>query len=243
MEDSSDDNSGLLTNIWNAISSIPDKIKELTTAIGDFFTFCFDVLSEIPTVIGNILDVLNPFSDNFFLKDFFATLFDILNPFSENFILKQVIDGIGSIFTWLGNFFFDLLEFVYHIFIPTDEQWDAIKEDYQDLGDTFSNHLPFVGLFSDELENAKQIVYNEDFLNIKFDSWSFDLGVVQFSTPEINFTGVLNAYEPYRMTIRTLLTFVVVCLTLVYIIKYFLKYGETGGNTNVIDNGNGGGNK
>lgn len=155
----------------------------------------------------------------------------------------DVIDGIGSVFSWLGNFFVDLLEFVYHIFIPTDEQWDAIKQDYQDLGDTFTNHLPFVSLFSDELENAKQIVYNEDFLNIKFDSWSFDLGVVQFSTPEINFTSVLDAYEPYRMTIRTLLTFVVVCLTLVYIIKYFLNYGETGGNTNVIDNGNGGGNK
>lgn len=194
----------------------------VVTGIGEFFTNLGQGIAD------GFINVVNWFSDLFTgLGDWFG----------------DVIDGIGSVFSWLGNFFVDLLEFVYHIFIPTDEQWDAIKQDYQDLGDTFTNHLPFVGLFSDELETAKQIVYNEDFLNIKFDSWSFDLGVVQFSTPEINFTAVLNAYEPYRMTIRTLLTFVVVCLTLVYIIKYFLKYGETGGNTNVIDSGNGGGNK
>lgn len=190
---------------------------------------------EIPTVIGGILDVLNPFSENFFLKDFFATLFDYLNPLSENFILKKVIDGIVSIFNWLGNFFVDLLEFVYHIFIPTDEQWNAIKQDYSDLGDTFNNHLPFVGFFSDELENAKQVVYNEDFLNIKFDSWSFDLGIIKFNTPEVNFTGVLEAYEPYRMTIRSFLVFIVYCLVIVYIIKYVLRYGETEGNSNVIE--------
>lgn len=140
-----------------------------------------------------------------------------------------------EIFSWLGHFFDELSDFFFHIFVPTDEQWEAIKQDYSDLGNTFNNHMPFVSFFSNELENAKQVVYNEDFLNLHFKGWSFDLGVVKFSTPDIDFTAVLEAYEPYRMTVRTSLTFVVVCLSLVYIIKYFLKYGQTEGNSNVID--------
>lgn len=159
------------------------------------------------------------------MKDLFTwvgSLVDYINPFSDKFFLK-------TLFEWIKNFFSALWDFVYHVFIPTDEQWNAIKEDYSDLGNAFGNHIPFVGLFSDELENAKQIVYNEDFLNIKFDGWNFDLGVVKFSTPEINFTGVLEAYEPYRMTVRTFLVFIVYALALVYIVKYVLKYGETSG--------------
>lgn len=177
------------------------------------------------------MDYLNPFSEKFILKGIInaiATLLDYLNPFSENFILK-------TLFTWIGDFFNALFDFVYHIFIPTDEQWEAIKQDYSELGETFNNHIPFIGFFNNELENAKQIVHNEDFLNIKFASWSFDLGVVEFSTPEINFTGVLNAYEPYRIPIRSLLVFIVYCLVIVYIIKYVLKYGTTDGNSKVVD--------
>lgn len=126
-------------------------------------------------------------------------------------------------------------DFFIHIFVPTEEQWNAIKQDYKDLGDTFKNHLPLIGFFSDELEKAKDIVYNEDFLNIKFKGWSFDLGIIHFTTPDINFTGVLEAYEPYRMSIRSFLTFIVYCLGIVYIVKYVLRYGETQGNSNVID--------
>ena len=135
------------------------------------------------------------------------------------------------------------MDFVIHIFIPTDEQWEEIKQSYSDLGDSVEEKLPLVTLFSTSLEDAKEIVSSDNFLNIKFDSWSFDLGVIQFSTPEINFTGVLEAYEPYRATVRTLLSLVVVALTVVYIIKYFLKYGETGGTTNVVDKSDGGGSK
>lgn len=132
------------------------------------------------------------------------------------------------------DFFDTLLNFLIHIFIPTDSQLDAIKQDFSDLGSNFKTHLPFVSFFSDSLEEAKQFVYNEDFLNIKFEGWNFDLGVIHYSTNDIEFRNVAEAYEPYRMSIRALLTFVVYCLGLVYIIKYFLAYGETEGNSNVI---------
>ena len=194
--DSDEDSSGLLGSIWDAVSSIPNKIQELATSVGEFF-------SSFWTNIGTFF--------------------------------QNIVDGITTIFNWLSNFFSALLDFVIHIFIPTDEQWESIKESYSDLGDAFLERLPFVGLFSEELEDAKSVVYNDDFLNITFESWSFDLGVIEFTTPEINFDGVLNAYEPYRLTIRSFLCFIVYSLGVVYIIKYVLRYGETQGNSYVVD--------
>ena len=245
----------MLDNIWNAISSIPDKIEELITAIGDFFKFCFDAISEIPKVIGAILDVLNPFSENFFLKGFFTTLFDYLNPFSENFILKKIISGIFTIldylnpfsenfilktlFTWIGNFFNDMWDLIYHIFVPTDEQWEDIGNDYKQMGDTVKSHVPFVGLFSDELKKAQATVEKTDPLVIRIPTFNYSgsggIGI-NTGTKEINLTQV---YEPYRAYVRGFLLLVVVALAFVYIIKYVLNYGVTSGTNSGVDTGNG----
>lgn len=237
----------MLDNIWNAISSIPDKIKELATIVGDFFgnfwekftqgfnNFLNDVgkfFSDLGSNLGNwFADVGKWFGDlGDSIGKFFSDLWDNLGK-----ALNDIFSTIGNIFDWLGDFFSSLLNFFYHIFIPTDSQWESVKEDYRDLGSTFNNHLPFVGLFSDELEKAKQVVYNEDFLNIKFDGWSFDLGVVKYSTPSIQFDKVMKAYEPYRMTVRSFLALIVYALVVVYVIKYVLRYGSTQGNSHVID--------
>lgn len=159
---------------------------------------------------------------------FFTDLWTNISNF-----FSGMIENIGNIWNWFLNFFEELMLFVYHIFIPTDAQWDAIKEDYNDLGNTFKNHMPFVTFFSDEVEKVKQQVFNEDFLNIKMSGWKFDLGVIHYQTADFEFTNVLKAYEPYRMSIRTLLTFVVYAMAMVYIIKYFLKYGSTQGLQNI----------
>lgn len=227
MGDSEDDNSNLLSRIWGAISSIPDKIKELATIVGNFFSSFFSSLGE---ALSNVVKGIG---------DFFNSLGSLIGKGFENVVnfIKDTISAIGNIFSWLGSFFSELFNFFYHIFVPTDEQWNSIKQDYKDLGDTFGNHIPFFGFFSGELEKAKEIVYNEDFLNIKFDSWNFNLGIVHFSTPEIQFTGVLKAYEPYRMTIRSALTLIVYGLVVVYIIKYVIRYGNAEGNSNVVDKG------
>lgn len=239
----------MLGNIWGVVSSIPDGIKELATTVKNFFDDFWtgfkqgftDTVSGIGEFFKNLgTDLGNWFSDvgNWFsdlgnsIGKFFSDLWDNLSK-----SLGDIFKTIKDIFSWIGNFFSSLLEFVYHIFIPTDSQWESVKEDYRDLGSTFNNHLPFVGLFSDELEKAKQVVYNEDFLNIKFDSWSFDLGVVKYSTPDIQFDKVVKAYEPYRMTVRSFLALIVYALVVVYIIKYVLRYGTTQGNSQVVDKG------
>lgn len=181
--------------------------------------------------------MLNPFSDNFFLKQLFSwigTILDYINPFSENFFLKDL-------FTWLGDFFSALWEFVYHIFIPTDEQWDEITEDYNQVGETVKNHLPFIGLFSEELEKAQSTVEKTDPLIIRIPSFSYSgsggIGV-DTGTKEINLTSL---YEPYRVYVRGFLFLVVVALAFVYIVKYVLNYGVTSAGQNINTNGDKGG--
>ncbi len=210
----------------------------MLSGVGEFFDNLGSNLKEwfsnLGTNLGNwFKDVGKWFSDlGNIIGKFFSDLWVNLSK-----SLGDIFKTIKDIFSWIGNFFSSLLEFVYHIFIPTDSQWESVKEDYRDLGSTFNNHLPFVGLFSDELEKAKQVVYNEDFLNIKFDSWSFDLGVVKYSTPDIQFDKVVKAYEPYRLTVRSFLVLIVYALLVVYIVKYVLRYGTTQGNSQVIDKG------
>ena len=230
----------MLESIWNAISSIPNTLKELIE------------------FIGNILSYLNPFSEDFFLKDFFTSLFDVLNPFSENFFLKQLFLWIGTIlnylnpfsedfflkdfFEWFGNFFSALWEFVYHIFIPTDEQWDEITNDYNQMGETLKNHVPFISLFSEELKKAQATVEKTDPLIIRIPSFSYSgsggIGV-DTGVREINLTSL---YEPYRAYIRGFLLLVVVALAFVYLIKYVLNYGVTSAGQNIDTGDRGGGN-
>lgn len=156
-----------------------------------------------------------------------STVVDYLNPFSDNFILKEPLE-------WLGNFFSNLLDFVLHIFIPTDEQWEEIASDFSSTGDSIKEHLPFVGLFSEELKKAQETVEQTNPLIIRIPSFSYSgSGGVGVTTgeKEINLTEV---YEPYRAYIRGFLLLVVVALAIVYLVKHVLNYGETQGNSNVI---------
>lgn len=83
----------------------PTPTPEIPGESDSIWLKIFDKLLELFDFIGKILDYLNPFSDNFFLKgfeitltsvlDFFGRIFDILvkildylNPFSSNFFLK-----------------------------------------------------------------------------------------------------------------------------------------------------------
>ncbi len=184
--------------------------------IGNFF-------SDLGTNLGNWFSDLGSSIGNFFGNLWTNT---------QNFF-SGMVENISNIWNWFGEFFLKLADFLIHIFVPTEEQWDAIKEDYTDLSDTFKNHIPFVTFFSSEVEKVKQEVFNEDFLNIKVSGWNFDLGIIHFQTSDYKFTNVLKAYEPYRMSVRTLLTFVVYAMAFVYIIKYAISYGTTQGLNSV----------
>lgn len=221
MGSSEDDNTGLLSNIWNAISSIPNKIQELATSIGEFISS-----------LGQ--GIADGFSS---VVTWFSNLFTSLGDWFDS-----VISGIGEVFSWLGDFFTSLWEFVYHIFIPTDEQWSELSSDYSQMGDTLKSHIPFVGMFSEELKKAQATVEKTDPLIIRVPSFNYSgSGGIGVSTgvKEINLTQI---YEPYRAYIRGFLLLVVVALAFVYIIKYVLNYGAVSAGQHVdTGSGKGGG--
>lgn len=174
-------------------------------------------------ILKDLLDYLNPFSDNFILKGLLnaiGTLLDYLNPFSENFIFKGVFDFIGGFFTDLGNF-------LQSVFIPTDGQWEDIGQDYTELSNTVQSHMPFISLFSDELRKAQEAVEKTDFLVITIPSFSYSgSGGIGVNTDEQRVINVGQAYEPYRAYVRSFLFILVVGLACVYLVKYILNYGD-----------------
>ncbi|MCI8444289.1 MAG: hypothetical protein HFJ37_03895 [Clostridia bacterium] len=86
--------------------------------------FIWDAICEIPKVLGALL----------------GSIIDYLNPFSENFFLK-------TLFKWIGSFFESLWEFFIRLFVPNENYFnnkiDFIKSNisqkipYQDYVDMF----------------------------------------------------------------------------------------------------------
>ncbi len=148
-------------------------------------------------------------------------------------------DTVKNIFSWLGNFFVDLLNFFYHVFVPTDDQWSDIQNDYTQIGDTLQSHIPFVGLFSEELKKAQETVSKTDFLVITMPSFSYSgSGGIGVYTGEQKVINVGEAYEPYRAYVRGGLLLIVVGLAFVYIIKHVLNFGQTHASQQVVKGGN-----
>ena len=237
------------------MSSIPTKIKEVVEAIGNILNYLNPlsdkfILKDVVNFLSNILNYLNPFSDKFILKgvlDFLSNILNYLNPFSDKFILKDVINFFSTLinyinpfsdkfflktfFDWFGSFFSTLKNFI----IPTDEQWQEIQNSYKDLGDTVKRHIPFVGLFSEELKQAQATVDQYDFLVIEVPPINFDFGSVHVNLPFIKELRVSEYYEPYRAYVRGFLNLIVVGLAFVYLIKYILRYGDVQSIHNSVD--------
>ena len=95
------------------------------------------------------------------------------------------------------------------------------------MKDTIKSKIPFVGYFSGELEKASNYMDNTDFLKVEMPAWSFDLGAVKFETQSKQYFNVREAYEPYRIGVRSLLALIVYGLGAVYLVRYFLNYGPT----------------
>lgn len=69
----------------------------------------FNAFKEGLNTISNALTYINPFDDNFILKDFFTNFINWFNPFSDNFILKSVINFLSNILNYLNPFSDDFI--------------------------------------------------------------------------------------------------------------------------------------
>lgn len=135
-----------------------------------------------------------------------------------------IFDYVKNIFKKIIDIPKNILEGLINLFIPTDSQWEYIKQSYIELGDLVSSKLPFVSEFKTSLEEAQNDVFaSNDFLNITMPSFSFMGG----ETREQQIFNVRDAYEPYRVKIRSLLALVVYGCGFVYILKTVLNYNAT----------------
>lgn len=172
--------------------------------------------------INDVLQIFNPFSENFIVWQFISALGDLFATLFEN--VGFILEKIGSIFEWLGDFATHLLEAFIHIFVPTDSQWEDIKQNYAEIGDLIGSKIPFYSDFRNSLESAQNTSFaNSDFLNIEMPSFSFYGG----QTEKTQYINVRDAYEPYREFIRDGLAFIVYGCAFVYLLKTVLNYKAT----------------
>lgn len=124
------------TNFFTSIiNSLSSWFSGLTQGVADGF-------SSIGEFLGNILDFLNPASENFFGKQFLnalGSILDFLNPFSENFFGTKIVNAIG-----------DLLK---SLFVPSEE---SIKN----LRDTFNDKMGFVDKINIFINSVKDMINN-----------------------------------------------------------------------------------
>lgn len=101
-------------------------------------------LNSIIEFFGNLLDYLNPFSENFILKsiiNFLGSILNYLNPFSEDFILLKLWNFLVEIISYINpfseNFFVykliellsDLLKF---LFVPANNPFDELSNKFNE---------------------------------------------------------------------------------------------------------------
>lgn len=138
--------------------------------------------------------------------------------------IKGIFGKIGNLISSIGNLVTDLISGLVNLFIPTAQQWDSLKNDYSVLGDTIQSHLPFVSFIRSTFEEAQNTVISPfDFLNITMPSFLFFGG----NTEQTNYVNVRDAYEPYRIQIRSWLVLIVYGVAFVYIVKHVSDYGAT----------------
>lgn len=93
---------------------------------------------------SDVLNYLNPFSENFILKgvlDFLGNILSYINPFSDNFILKGVLEFLGNLVSYVNPFsenflgrklielFSDLFK---TLFIPKQDQFTEINNKFNE---------------------------------------------------------------------------------------------------------------
>ena len=108
----------------------------------------------------------------------------------------------------------------------------------KELDKQFKNIFHLFGLFSEELKKAQETVEKTNFLVITIPSFNYSgSGGIGVNTEEQKVVNVGAIYEPYRAYVRGGLYMIVVGLSVVYLIKYILRYGEVHSGQNIHTDG------
>lgn len=189
----------------NLASNIGSAIEETFSPLWDFIT--------------NILDWLNPFSENFILKklwDFLITIVDYLNPFSENFIGKYIVEAIGNILQFL--------------FIPED---GFFENEVNNIKENLSSKIPYqdyINLF----EDLKTVTSGE---SLSIDIEGYKIGDLTISQSDfIDFGGITKYKDTWFGWCRGITYIFMVIYNINQVLKLLRGFSVTDGS-NLIGGG------
>lgn len=150
-------------------------------------------------ILKSVLDYLNPFGDNFILKgtlSFLGNIVDYINPFSDNFILKSVIGFLGNLVSYvnpfsdnfLGKKLIDLFSDLFKtLFIPTGNQ-------FEELDKKFNSKFGFVSQIQDlvvSLFSSSTAVSSSDYPNWEITYEGVTVSIIDFSVFD-QYRGILH---------------------------------------------------
>ena len=107
-----------------------------------------------------------------------------------------------------------------YLFIMSEEQELEHQAHEDEINSLIEEKFYIVTFFSEELSKLNDYISFDDFLNINIPAFKLNLGIINYTGEEINFTNFRDAYEPYRNTVRNSLFLIVCAVGIVYIVKY-----------------------
>lgn len=186
-------------------------------------------MKDIISGIINILDYLNPFSENFILNSVISSItniIDYLNPISDNFLGKKLVELLG-----------DLLK---RLFVPEDNYFSNLIEEFKIL---LSEKIPYEA-YVELFENLQDVSEgDESGINVNFNN--YQIGDEKISTGDnwVKFDFILKHKQTWFQWCRgfTYIFFII------YNINQFIKFinkgagiangGKSGEAHNVYDYG------
>lgn len=185
-------------------------------AIGNVFQPLWDF-------IKNVLDWLNPFSDNFILKKLWTFLTDIIsyiNPWHDNFLGKKIIELLGDLLKWL--------------FIPDDNFFD---DNIEEIKGKIAEKIPYQD-YIDMFETIEQVNGDGD-LSVSLENYNFGKGLTYSNKKFIDFNWVTKYKDTWYAWCRGVIFILLIIYNINQISKLFRGYnvGDGSGKGSVYDYG------
>lgn len=146
--------------VVNTIKGLLSPIETITNYLNPFSDDF--ILKDVFNFFGSILDYLNPLSENFILKkvvNFLGSILNYLNPFSEDFILKGVIDFLGCILDYLNPFSENF--FAYKLLELLGDLLKFLfvpsEESINNLTNSIKSHFGFIDTINNTVEVIKDM--------------------------------------------------------------------------------------
>lgn len=170
-----------------------NTIKEKLESIGNFFHTLIDYinpfsenwfLKDFFNFIKGALSYINPFDENFIFREFFSNFFSWFNPFSDNFILKKLWEFLTNIISYINPFDDNFLgkKIVELIGQLLETLFIPESNPFEKLSSKFDEKFAFVNQIKDLFSKLLGFSnYGEDVPNFSLTWYGTTVAIIDFS--------------------------------------------------------------